>query len=61
MVKYQQCESCGIYDITGAITCMAKQICPSCAAKLFNVPEADVRHSLMQKYAGKGTVKNKRR
>lgn len=53
MVRYQNCSSCGEYDITGTMGCAKdqelSQLCPRCASKVFGVPEEMVRASLTLK------------
>lgn len=50
-VKYQNCEQCGNYDITGYVACINKQLCPTCTSPYTGNVDPDlVRQYIMKQY-----------
>ena len=55
MIQYQECETCGRYDITGFMFCADHghhQVCPVCTAAILGVDEGEIRALLMSEFCG---------
>ena len=48
MIKFQFCDLCGNWDITGTVACINKQLCPDCGAKVFSAKPDEVRAMLTE-------------
>ena len=59
MIKFQFCDLCGCWDITGTVACTKQQLCPNCAAKFFNAPPDRVRAMLTETHKIDSAKNNK--
>lgn len=53
-VKYQECDECRKYDITGYVECLGAQLCPGCAGIFFMCSPDEVRKELERKLKEQG-------
>lgn len=47
MSKYGYCKDCKQWDLLGYMACQKKNLCPNCAAKIFNADPNSVRAELV--------------
>ena len=53
MIKYQECDTCQRYDITGFVPCAdhgQHQLCPRCISAIIGASEEEIRAGLFTDY-----------